>query len=690
MRRVLKLGWRFFTVGLVNSLSLLAAISLTPGIMIEATPSNVLTAIGFALLIGLANGFVRPVLVYLTYPVNLLTIGIPTILIDSALFILLANAWRGFHMDGYWPSAVIGAVILPAANILLSTLTDPKRQRTLYDAVLRRLGRRDGDSRPPATGRGVIFVQVDGLSYTALRHALRNGYLSAVEELLEGDDHLMLAWDCGIPSQTSSVQAGIMYGDNNDIPAFRWFDRQSGRIIVSNRPEGAQAIESRLREGRAGLLVGGSSVSNVLTGSARTHVLTVSAIGGADSQRVQDLLLFLLNPYCLLRVAGLLVVDLIAEWLAARRQQLRRDPVRVSRRGLYPFMRAMTNVVLREISTYLVLLDIMRGVPAIYVTYLGYDEIAHFTGPYSPDVRSPLAGIDSQIRHIDKIVRRDAPMPYDLFVLSDHGQTPSVPFSQTAGGSLQALVRDLVRGEMAVSAGVATHELPGPLLALIEELREVERLTPGRLAPRAIGRGRRALQRYGERGLSPAEGEAGAPAGGEGDVLVLASGSAAHLYFERQGEGLTLEQLEQRHPLLVAELAQHAGVGFVAGRSELRGPLVIGQGGFRQLDSGIVVGADPLAPFGDPPVVAEQLLRLMQFPSSGDLVVHGAYREGRVVTFEEHIGSHGGLGGAQTQPFLIYPSDMRIDATTISNAVDLYPLFQARRDEADPENPTRP
>ena len=698
MTRVLKLGWRFLTVGLINALSLLAAVWLTPGITVGRSPADILAVIASALFVGLVNAFVRPVLVYLTYPVNLLTIGVPTIVIDSFLILVMGRGWSGFRVDAYWSSAVIAAVILTVSNIVLSTLTDPGRQRTVYDFVLRRLGRARPQRAQTTAERGMIFIQIDGLSYTALRGALRTGCMPALQELLDGDSHRMLAWDCGIPSQTSSVQAGIMYGDNFDIPAFRWFDRRAGRVMVSNRPDGARTIDERCRSDHRGLLQDGSSVSNLLTGDARTNILTIAAVTGADrpSRRIEDFLLFLLNPYCMLRVAWLVAWDLSMEYVGAWRQRLRKESVQVSRRGFYPFFRIMSNVILREVSTYLVLLDIMRGVPAIYVTYLGYDEVAHYAGPASPDTRGPLAGIDNQIRRIRKIVGRDAPIPYDPVILSDHGQTPSVPFVGAYGQSVQELVKSYISGDLAVSSGAEEPEIPGPLIALLEELREAERLTPGRLVPRAIGRGRRALQRYGEMEQSVGgatqllgERESGETDRGDvADVLVLCSGSIAHLYLERRQSPLSLEEIEYHHPLLVTRLAQHAGVGFVAGRSELRGPLAISGDGFRQLETGLVVGEDPLAAFGESEQIARHLLRLMRFPNAGDVVMHGLFREGRVVTFEEHIGSHGGLGGAQTQPFLIYPADMAIDASTITNAVDLYPLLRARRDAYELEGVT--
>jgi len=684
MRRAWRLGWRFFTTALVNSLSLFMAVLVIPGISFDFSPRLVPAWVTFALFLGLVNALVRPMVVYLAYPVNWLTIGLPTVLVDSLLLLFVGRVWPGFHVDAFWPSAVLGAVILPASNVLFSALVSAERQRTLYDWVIRRLGRKRPAGAQPSP-HGVVFVQIDGLSYTALRHALREGMMPALESLLEQGRFRLMAWDCGIPSQTSSVQAGIMYGDSSDIPAFRFLDRVSGRVIVSNRPEGARLLEQRYVEnGYRGLLCGGSSTANVFSGGAELTIFTMGNNRNAGaSRRIDDFLLFLLNPYCLLRVLVLSLWDWLMEVLYAWRQQLRKEWPRVSRRGLYPVLRVVSNVVLREFSTYIVLLDILRGVPAIYVTYLGYDEVAHFAGPCARDVREPLAGIDHQIRRIWKMISRGAPIPYDLVILSDHGQSDSTPFAQLAGKSLAAVVRELTAQPVPLLEE-APAELPGALEALLEELRQAEQQSPGRLAPWAVRGGRRALERYSvemalRRASLPAaeeRQEAAQPA----EILVLCSGPLAHIYFGRRPQALTLEDIEGLYPMLLARLVRQPGVGFVLGRSEARGLLAISAAGFRQIERGLVIGEDPLAPFGDVTAMNRYLARLVRFPNAGDLVVHGGVHRGRIVAFEEHIGTHGGYGGAQNHPFLLLPAHVSLRPMDIRLPDDLYHVFWSLRE----------
>lgn len=680
MHRVLRLGWRFIIVAIVNSLSLLMAVLLIPGITLERDPLHLLMALLFALIIGFVNALIRPMLVYLAYPVNALTVGIPTVIVDSILLMFVGNRWPGFRVDAFWPSAVLGAVVLPASNVLFHALTSPERGRTLYDWVIRRLGRRRPNPPEVRNTHGVVFVQIDGLSYVALRQALRLGWMPALETILGEGGHQLLTWESDVPSQTSSAQAGIMYGDNFDIPAFRFFDRAAGKVLVSNRPEGARLLEQRFREGYRGLLFNGSSLSNIFTGHAAQNLFTLGAGEGNPTRRVDDFLLFLLNPYCLGRVLFLTAVDYIRERIGAWRQRLRRESPRVSRRGLYPIIRIISNIVLREFSTYMVLTDILRGVPAIYVSYFGYDEVAHFAGPLSRELRAPLAGIDAQIQHIWKTMRRGAPIPYDLVLLSDHGQTESLPFVQLTGHTIQSLLLSWAGREGTERrADIETVELPGALVALLEDLRAAEQRTRGVVAPWALRGGRRVLEQYSAR---VAEWE-GPDYLDSKDLLVLCSGPMAHVYFGDNPVPISLEDIERIFPMLLMHIARQKGVGFVLGRSQQRGILAVSERGFRQLETGTVVGEDPLAPFGNAEELSPQLLRLMRFPSAGDLVIHGGYADGRLVAFEGHIGTHGGYGGAQSHPFVMVPARMRVPPAAIRSAENLYSLFMALRDEGE-------
>ena len=73
-------------------------------------------------------------------------------------------------------------------------------------------------------------------------------------------------------------------------------------------------------------------------------------------------------------------------------------------------------VLLRDVGTFVAIIDVLRGLPAIYVTYMGYDEVAHHTGPDARDALAVLRSIDKQIRRVHEVVWARAPRPYDLFV----------------------------------------------------------------------------------------------------------------------------------------------------------------------------------------------------------------------------------------------------------------------------------
>ena len=133
-------------------------------------------------------------------------------------------------------------------------------------------------------------------------------------------------------------------------------------------------------------------------------------------------------------------------------------------------------------------------------------------------------------------------------------------------------------------------------------------------------------------------------------------------------------------------LIQHDGIGFVVVANDEGHVLVLGKRGARDLSIGAVTGEDPLAPFGDPDRRAEQLLRLAQFESSGDLILNSTlYPDGSVAAFEELVGSHGGLGGQQTQAFILHPCVERMDGDHISNSIDVYVLLEAWKGRLDAE-----
>jgi hypothetical protein len=118
---------------------------------------------------------------------------------------------------------------------------------------------------------------------------------------------------------------------------------------------------------------------------------------------------------------------------------------------------------------------------------------------------------------------------------------------------------------------------------------------------------------------------------------------------------MTLEELDARWPALVRGLAEHPGIGFVAGLGAA-GPVVVGAEGRHVLSTGSVEGLDPLLPFGSH--APEMLLAATRMPQAPDLYVNSTLDPGtlEVGAFEPLVGSHGGLGGWQDRGFVLTPS----------------------------------
>ncbi len=117
----------------INAVALYAAIALLSGHGITAQSTNWLSLIWLALIFGLVNALLRPLLTILTCPLIILTLGLGTLLINTFLFYLsgLIGTYFGvgFLIDGFWP-AFLGGLIVSVVSILLSSLLhDDHRQR---------------------------------------------------------------------------------------------------------------------------------------------------------------------------------------------------------------------------------------------------------------------------------------------------------------------------------------------------------------------------------------------------------------------------------------------------------------------------------------------------------------------------------------------------------------------------------
>jgi putative membrane protein len=106
----------------INALALLALPYIFDSIRIEGFYTALITA----LVLGLVNALIRPVLIVLTLPLNILTLGLFTFVINGLLFWFVASFVKGFYVAGFWP-AFWGALVYSIVSWALSALILGKR-----------------------------------------------------------------------------------------------------------------------------------------------------------------------------------------------------------------------------------------------------------------------------------------------------------------------------------------------------------------------------------------------------------------------------------------------------------------------------------------------------------------------------------------------------------------------------------
>jgi uncharacterized membrane protein YvlD (DUF360 family) len=674
-RQLLGLILRLAILLLIEGLVILALAAILPGVQTPSFAAAVLVAATMALI----NAVLWPIVIRIALPLTVFTFGLGSLVFSAGTVAL------GFYVvDG--TSIPIGgdltiAFAMALVSMLIAPLLDVDGDAQHLRVVRRRVrhGRKEHRSDVP----GVILFEIDGLGETILREAVRDGHVPTIARWLSEGTHRILGWECDLSSQTGASQAGLLLGSNWDMPAFRWYEKESGRTMVSNHPADAAEIEQRRSTGEGLLASGGTSRGNMFSGDAPRCTATMSVIRDRTRSKSGDFFAYFSDPYGFLRTIVLSLADISYERRAARRQR-RSGAAHVERGGMYPLVRAAIAVVMRDLNVALLMADIVEGVPVSYATFVGYDEVAHHAGIREPDALAVLKRHDRQLQRLERAVTQ-APRPYHLVVLSDHGQTQGAPFRQRYDETLEDLVKGaLAQGE--VHAPAAVDEAWGDVGAVLADARQDPGLG-GRVLARAtrnrtvegtvaLGPNRAALEERStleepnqvdeeeERSalepdpIDPDERSAPGTPESEQEAVVMVSGPLGLIYLPRSSERLTLEQIAEAHPELVSTLTAHPGIGFVMVRSrEHGGAVVVGAGGHRRLADDVVVGEDPLAHFD--PTVADHLRRHDRFPHCPDVLVNSMYdpQTDEVAPFEDFMGSHGGLGGPQMKPFAVVPAE---------------------------------
>ncbi len=568
--------------------------------------------------------------------------------VQVVAIVALGRVVPGISVDGD-VTAVWAAVLLTMLNSLFAELVAVSDDDSYYSVLVRRLVARNFKHARETTP-GLLVVQIDGLSLPVLHDAIRGGRVPVLGRLIRDGEATLHPWIAMLPPTTPASQAGILHGRNDGVAGFRWYEKASAKLLVANHPDDAAEIVRRISDGSGLLADNGASIGNLMTGDAPRSYLTMATIAeGAPADDGRRLRGFLATSVNYIRLFALMGGEVAKELYQAERQRGRAVEPRMHRDLHYAVERAVTNIALRTVSTAFVIEEMYGGAPTIYVDYTGYDAISHHCGPQRQEAIDALEGIDRTIGSLLKAARHTS-RAYRLVVLSDHGQCLGATFRQRHGQPLERVIAALLPGTMSVVGTTDSVESAGMGRRIAAELNR----GPGigqmlaRVLPRALGRFRSRAGRGSAATSAPP------------DVVVASSGNLAHVYFTSQPDRMTGEAIETLYPGLIDALARHPGIGALVVRSAAGHALVVGPHGRVDLTEGGPDEGDPLADYG--PRAAEDLVRLEGFSTAGDLILLGAVDRvsGEVTGFEELVGSHGGLGGWQTEPFILCPADFTL------------------------------
>jgi hypothetical protein len=659
LRRVLRflLDWRP-TIARVRSLArsaltsfvvLAATLWLLPGV----NASGLVSMLWLVVIVAGVGTLLRPLLLAVAtvlggYGALLLGFCVQSIVMYVALSLDPSAHISNFGM------AFVAAWVAAALTAMINWLADAGTDDAFLGETLRRMtrGRRLNGARPP----GLLVVQLDGVAAPLLQWAVRAGNLPHIGQWLRSGRYRLRSWHTGVPATTPAGQAGLLHGDSQRVPAFRWYEKESRRLVVTSRPRDAALVQARLSTVDGLLRHGGASISNVFSGGAPISLLTVSnaALPGRSARGYAA---FMTSPYGFARAVVLGFGEVLKELHQARLQRRRDVRPRVGRGGAYLALRPVTNVLLRDLNVSLVAEQMARGTPVIFCDFVDYDEVAHHAGPARPEAMNALEELDRVVGILDRLAAAGGARDYRLVVLSDHGQSQGATFRQRYGETLEQVVRDaLETAEQPRETLAATGDAErwGPVNVLLTGV--AGRAGPAAVATRAATRSRAT---DGEVRLGPTERRSAD--GAEPELVVVASGNLAMVYLAQHPGKLTLERLDALHPGFVRGLAAHPGIGVVVVGTETGGPVAVGARGAHRLRDGLVTGEDPLAPYG--PRARGDLLRHQAADHVGDLVLISLVDEAtdEVAAFEELVGCHGGLGGWQTDALLVHPARWKLD-----------------------------
>ena len=593
--------------------------------------------------ISIVNAVLWPLLTKIFMPFLVLTFGVGSLILNGLLLGLFAPL---FDIEIKGMAIILAPLAMAIVTTIMSSVLTIEEDSSYYRSVYRDAKRkRKGEVK---NYPGLIIVEIDGLSYDVLKEAIDKGLMPKIKSMIDDGTHTLRKWETDLSSQTGASQAGILHGNNTDITAFRWIEKQNNnQMMQCSGVSKVKTLEERISDGNGLLVDNGASRSNLFSGDTDNVIFTFSKILNLRKLYNRAWFSVFSNPSNFARIVLLFIAEMILEIISQIKHRVLNIRPRIKRGIAYIIVRAVTNVFLREINTSTLVGDMLVGdIDVAYSTYLGYDEIAHHSGVRDEDSWFALKGMDKQIRRLVTATKY-TPRDYQFVIQSDHGQTNGATFKQRYGESFEDFVKSLLPKDMKMFAKMSSNEDHYaesfiPLTKNNDDLIDEKEMKDM----------------------------------GDSEVIVLASGNLAMIYLTQWNYRLTYEEINAFLPNLIPGIINNEYIGFIVVKSSEHGNLAIGKNGTYYLDTDRIEGENPLEGFGKN--IAGHIKRNVSFKYTPDILVNSFYdaEKDEVCAFEELVGSHGGAGGSQSEPFILYPSDWDIGMDEIIGAENIYKILK--------------
>ena len=655
--------WRTIILWIGSSLGFLVVAHLQVGLVIDTW----YTSFVIAAVVGILNALLWPFLSRFLLPFIVYTVGIGALLINGLLIWIASDFVPGVTIEG--AALILTPIGVAAISTLLNAIVTIDDSAAWYREIkdAKKKYDKNMDKETIKKSPGIIFMEIDGLAKNILLEAVERGYMPTLKRWIDEGSHKVNGWETDLSSQTGASQAGLLHGNNQDIVAFRWVEKENNnRLMASTGLNDAPIVEKRISDGKGLLATNGASRSNLFSGDAKDVIFTFSKLKNISKFYSKAWYYVYSHPRNFSRIICLFLWDALLDYKSQITHRIRDIKPRIRRGITFPFIRAGANVFLREITTIALIGDILEGhIDVDYVTYLGYDEIAHHSGVRDEDAFQALRNLDKQFHRVE-MANSLSHRNYQLVIHSDHGQTNGATFKQRYGLTLEDLVKNFLPAQTQIFADMSpstgdhfVDEFTAPTNRVKEYFTDKTRGVNEYIQKYSLNKKTQNVTQE------------------NANVIVLASGNIGMVYLTEYKNRLSFEQINQMYPDLIPGLAKHQGIGFILVKSEQLGPLIIGNQGTYYLKDDVIEGENPLANFG--PNAADHIRRTNQFKYTPDILVNSIYdpKKDEVAAFEELVGSHGGIGGEQSFPFILHPTEWNIQDDLIG-AEKVHQVFKAQ------------